>query len=230
MKEPEKLSGAMRRALKGLNLDQRMKEARAMALWPDVVGEMLAARTRPLHVNRGTLVVAVASSAWAQQLSLLKPQLIAKLAERVGPNVIRDLRWRTGPQESLPGPEELASEAGAGGRALPPAPPLPASEAQAIARLTGGIPDAKLAERIARTLEAQARRRLRQRESGWAPCRRCGVLYDPADRPVARQPAPADGGGGEVDVVIRPAGPGEDPLALARLCPVCRLEVQAVLE
>ena len=77
MRRPEPLARALKGALTGLNLDQRLRESQAMALWPDIVGDVTAAKTRPLYVNRGTLVVHVASSAWAHQLSLLKPRLLA---------------------------------------------------------------------------------------------------------------------------------------------------------
>lgn len=211
MADVEKLSGAMTKALKGLNLDLRMREARAMALWPAIVGDVTASRTRALHVQRGTLVVAVESSAWANQLNLLKPQLLAKLAEKVGQGVVRDLRWRTGPIEE---PEAPTPNEAPGLRRAPSSdPPLEANEREAIARWIEAIPDPLLAARIQGTLEAQARRKKRHKQDGWAPCKRCGVLYDPND--------PAAQAGGDEPV---------DPIAGSRLCPPCRMEWRAVLE
>ena len=186
MERPEKLAGALGRALQGLNMDLRVREAKAMALWPDIVGEVTATKTKPLHVNRGTMVVGVASSAWANQLNLLKPQLLDSLEARVGAGVIRDLRWKTGPWDD--------GEAGSGPaptfarRRLPDAPPLPESQKQAMADMVAPIDDQKLKSAVERALLAQAERRQRLAAAGWKPCDRCGVLFDPA--PAAPPPLP----------------------------------------
>jgi hypothetical protein len=216
MAGPEKISGALNRALKGLNLEARMREASAMALWPDVVGEVTAAKTRPLYVNRGTMVVAVASSAWANQLNLLKPRLLQAIAERCGPDVIRDLRWKTGFEDDPIVPQasparrirrvERDSEI-----------EVPATERQAIGHLTAGIPDPKLAQALERTLIAQAKRRERLKRVGWVPCKRCGVLHDASERPFLRpgsEPGPSK---------------GEDPFPAA-LCPPCRMVLKSLLD
>lgn len=173
MAGPEKLSGALSRALKGLDLEARMREATAMALWPEIVGEVTAAKSHPLHVNRGTMVVAVASSAWANQLNLLKPKLLAAIEQRLGPGVIRDLRWRTGPHET-----EAEAAPVFAPRREGPAPRLSDAQAAAIASQAGEIQDTPLASRLERVLRARAERQERLRQAGWLPCRRCGVLCD----------------------------------------------------
>ncbi|HEU4533138.1 MAG TPA: DUF721 domain-containing protein [Polyangiaceae bacterium] len=48
--------------------------------WRRVVGMGVALRSRPLRVVRGTLWVRVASSSWAQELSLLQGTIIDRLA------------------------------------------------------------------------------------------------------------------------------------------------------
>ncbi|MCU0686075.1 MAG: DUF721 domain-containing protein [Polyangiaceae bacterium] len=48
--------------------------------WRRVVGMGVALRSRPLRVVRGTLWVRVASSSWAQELSLLQATIIDRLA------------------------------------------------------------------------------------------------------------------------------------------------------
>jgi hypothetical protein len=236
MRRPEKLGNAMSSALKGLNLDLRMREGKAMALWPDIVGEVTANRTKPLYVNRGALVVLVASSAWANQLNLLKPKLLQAFAERCGPGVIKDIRWKSGDQE--PEAERKALEAMAMGirRHRPPKDetPLPEAERQAIDGMLRAITDAELHKTIERTLVAQARRRMRLKRVGWITCKRCGVLHDQGDRPFLRAPrqevlgAPAP-----VAPVQVPEGsprPPIDRLEGLRLCPVCRMELNAILD
>jgi hypothetical protein len=52
--------------------------------WVDVVGEGMAARTRPIAIDAGALVVATDEPAMASHLKFLEPTLIARLAELIG--------------------------------------------------------------------------------------------------------------------------------------------------
>jgi hypothetical protein len=234
---PEKLARAIGRAMRELDMGARVQESRAMALWPVIVGEVTAARTRPLHVNRGTLVVAVASSAWATQLSLLKSRYLEAFAREVGPNVVRNLRWRVADVAT-----GAVSEAVEGGGSVklafapvrpkpPPPPPLSEAEQQAIAKQVATIPDPQLARRLEAILTGQAQRRARLGKEGWVPCQRCGVLHDATERPYMRTQAgiPASESGQS-----QPAPDGapaaHDPMARTRMCPPCRLQVGQLLD
>lgn len=200
MERPEKLVGALSRALKGLDLDARMREARAMALWDEIVGPVTAEKTHPLYINRGTLVVGVSSSAWANQLNLLKSQLLAQFEVRVGPGVVRELRWKTGPwdqAEALPGTAPAWRA-----RPAPPAVEVPERDQLQATRLTEQIPDPALRDRIRRALLAAAGRQARARAAGWVPCGHCGVLHEP-----------------------EPQGPPGPPL-----CPLCGLKARGLTE
>jgi hypothetical protein len=216
MSRPEKLNGALSRSLKGLNLDLRMREARAMALWPDVVGPAVATKSRALYVNRGTMTVAVTSSSWSNQLNLMKDQILMGLEARVGPGVIRDIRYKQSPLEdgSLPMPGMPFKAIGRPKSDLQVS--LPETELAAIRRQVEAIPDAKLAATIEKTLLAQARRRYRLRQSGWTPCRRCAVLFDPQD--------PTLTGTIGAEQTTAEAAP------LGALCPVCRMEIKPLVE
>jgi hypothetical protein len=202
MARPERLGDALSRALRGLNLTKRMHEGRAMALWPAVVGDVIASRTHPLFVNHGVLTVAVASSSWANELNLLKPRLMASLNEKVGRGVIQDLRWRVGEWQAgrFQAPEEPKAQAKARQEAA-----LSAGERESVLRLVKDIPDPDLASRIASTLLGQAVRRARQRQEGFISCKRCGVLHD-------------------TTVSEGLFVPPQQSMP-ARLCPVCRMEL-----
>ncbi len=52
-----------------------------LELWRSVVGPRIAERTRPGSVRRQLLTVTVASAVWAQELSLLASDILARLAE-----------------------------------------------------------------------------------------------------------------------------------------------------
>jgi hypothetical protein len=68
--------------------DTRAEAARALRLgpvdlelWRRVVGPRIADRTRPGSVRRQTLTVTVASAVWAQELSLLSAEILARLGQ-----------------------------------------------------------------------------------------------------------------------------------------------------
>jgi hypothetical protein len=56
-----------------------MFEARLRRQWPDIVGEPIAAHTRPDQVRFKKLYVLVHNSVWLQQLTFLKPVLLDKV-------------------------------------------------------------------------------------------------------------------------------------------------------
>lgn len=68
--------------------------------WPELVGPALAGQAR-LRSFRGSVVtVAVDSGAWATQLRYLEHDLLERIAERVGPGVVRELRVVVEPRPS----------------------------------------------------------------------------------------------------------------------------------
>jgi predicted nucleic acid-binding Zn ribbon protein len=85
---------------------RRLKHAHPeiWANWPTIVGQEVSSRAVPRSFNGKTLVVAVASSSWLQELSFLKAELLERLADAVGPGVVRDIRLVLDP--------ELGREAG----------------------------------------------------------------------------------------------------------------------
>jgi hypothetical protein len=60
--------------------------------WKEIVGERVAQRTRVGKIYQRVLLVKVASSAWCQELSFLKPDLLRKL--RLADFQVDDLRFK----------------------------------------------------------------------------------------------------------------------------------------
>ena len=91
----------------GQSLDQVMRglgapEASGVHLvfdrWAEVVGEALAARTRPLRMDGGRLLLAVDEPAIATHVKFLQPELLARLEELLGPGRVTALDLRVGPK------------------------------------------------------------------------------------------------------------------------------------
>jgi hypothetical protein len=129
MKAPEALGNVLARAG-----EDRFAPSRAPMpphVWLAAVGPRIAERTRPVAIEDGTLVVRVASSAWASELSLLSDALLARIRKVLAPGGPRvsALRFRVGQIEPPERPAELR-------RALVPAPvPLSPALTRALAKV-----------------------------------------------------------------------------------------------
>jgi hypothetical protein len=66
--------------------------------WDEVVGEALAARTRPLRIDGQRLVLGVDEPAMATHVRFLQPELLARLEELLGPGRVTALDLRVGPK------------------------------------------------------------------------------------------------------------------------------------
>lgn len=72
-------------------------------VWPEAVGETVAANAWPARVARdGTLHVAAASSTWAFELQQLEPQIAERLRATLGTAAPPRLRFAPGPLPERP--------------------------------------------------------------------------------------------------------------------------------
>ncbi|MFI5041378.1 MAG: DciA family protein [Acidimicrobiales bacterium] len=62
--------------------------------WDEAVGAAVAVHAHPLSIRGTTLVVGVDGPAYATQLRMLTPQLLARLGELVGPGVVDTVEVR----------------------------------------------------------------------------------------------------------------------------------------
>ncbi|HEY2804340.1 MAG TPA: DUF721 domain-containing protein [Gemmatimonadales bacterium] len=78
--KPARVSEVLGGYLKRAGIAERVAQAGVLAEWPELVGERIAKATQALEIRQdGVLVVRVVSSAWAQELSLMSHQVIARL-------------------------------------------------------------------------------------------------------------------------------------------------------
>lgn len=101
-------------AIEGLLAERGWSAAAAVAKvtgdWPGTVGPDLAAHCEPVSLTEGVLTVEAESTAWATQIRLLGPTLLARIAEVAGAGTVRRLvvrgpvgpSWKKG-RWSVPG-------------------------------------------------------------------------------------------------------------------------------
>ena len=89
---PTLLNGLLEAVVADLGVDQKLAECRARMVWEEAVGPALAEHTRPLRVRRGYLEVAVPSGIWRTQLSFMQLDIVARVNELLGAEVVKDLK------------------------------------------------------------------------------------------------------------------------------------------
>jgi predicted nucleic acid-binding Zn ribbon protein len=66
-------------------------------VWPQAVGEVIAAQAHPSAERQGVVTVTCSSSVWAQELTLMGPDLRGRLNGALGGELVRELRFRAAP-------------------------------------------------------------------------------------------------------------------------------------
>lgn len=74
---------------------ERVEQGEVVGQWSALVGPKIAAVTEPLHVTAdGVLFVAVKTSAWMSELSLLEPELLRAVNGRRPVRAVSKIRFR----------------------------------------------------------------------------------------------------------------------------------------
>jgi predicted nucleic acid-binding Zn ribbon protein len=92
--KPVAIGDAVARYLSRAGLKERMEQARVIEEWAAVVGPQIAQVTTPQAIARdGTLFVEVTTAAWAQELQLQSPMVLARL--KAAGRKVRKIVWRS---------------------------------------------------------------------------------------------------------------------------------------
>jgi predicted nucleic acid-binding Zn ribbon protein len=105
-RDPQPLGRAVARLVTDRRWTDRLTSGSLFARWPELVGPEVAAHVRPETLRDGELTVRTDTTAWATQLRLLQRQLLGRIADGIGPGLVRRLRvlapdapsWRHGPR------------------------------------------------------------------------------------------------------------------------------------
>ncbi len=105
-RDPQLLEQAMGRLIANHGWELDLKVQGVFGRWAELVGDEVAGHCTPETFADGKLVVRTDSTAWATQLRLLAPSILAKLRAGVGGDVVTRLRvvgptapsWKKGPR------------------------------------------------------------------------------------------------------------------------------------
>jgi predicted nucleic acid-binding Zn ribbon protein len=89
---PETLADVLREAVGEVAPDTLL--ARVQALWQEVAGQAIAAEAAPSSEREGTVTVDCSGAVWAQELTLLEPELVGRLNARLEGVQVRSLSFK----------------------------------------------------------------------------------------------------------------------------------------
>ena len=76
-------------------LAERLEQAAVIVNWAAIVGREIAKVAQPISIDKqGVLQVAVTNNAWMTELSLMGPELLRAINEKVGSRKVQRIRWR----------------------------------------------------------------------------------------------------------------------------------------
>ncbi len=141
-------------------LSRGVTRARALLVWPEVVGPELARLTRARSQHGTLLFIETQDSVLANFLTLQRPLFLERLQAKLGDASVTELRFAVGSWErAVPAPPEQ---------------PLPPPDQVRAAELVAGVPE-NVRESALKAAQAITRARLWREGQGWPPCPVCGV-------------------------------------------------------
>lgn len=92
----EKLSSTIEKILRDRGWGAKLKEYRIYGVWEKAVGKGIARHARPAGMRGKKLTVLVDSSAWMQQLSMLKPEIMGKVNQHLREDAVESITLKLG--------------------------------------------------------------------------------------------------------------------------------------
>ncbi|MHB9024970.1 MAG: DUF721 domain-containing protein [Armatimonadota bacterium] len=158
--------------LKNPKLVSSMRRVMLMSLWPQVVGELVAQKSWPEKVADGVLIVGVVSHAWANELHLLKAQIIARYRKLLGRTSLRDVEFRV--QRRKPrGQDEQAGVT----PTLHPAPHEKLPLQPVPTDLFAGVTNPEVRDVLAPMFARLRAERAWKQQNGWSRCTSCQRIF-----------------------------------------------------
>ena len=93
-KGPEHIGTVLDSLFRQKGIEESIRVHRAVVDWESVVGEAVAKHASAVHIEHGTLIVEVESSAWMHRLQMEESDLRTRINRHFGEDIIRQIRFR----------------------------------------------------------------------------------------------------------------------------------------
>ncbi|CAM3284531.1 DciA family protein [Stackebrandtia soli] len=98
-RDPQTLKSLLAKMVSDRGWNTQAAGASLFARWNEIIGPEIADHCRPMGCRDGELSIEAESAAWATQLRLFKPQILAKITAGVGPGIVSRVKI-TGPVQT----------------------------------------------------------------------------------------------------------------------------------
>lgn len=92
-KDVQNIKDLIMKNLREQGLETPLLQKRLIDAWPTIAGDMVASYTDNLYIRNQTLFVHLTSPALRSDLSMMQQELVRKLNEHVGSQVIASIRF-----------------------------------------------------------------------------------------------------------------------------------------
>jgi len=90
-KNSQALGEVIQRYLEALDIDDKLKEVRLIKSWESLVGKMISNKTNKMYIKDKKLFVYLNSSIARNELSMVRDDLVKRLNEQAGGEIIEDI-------------------------------------------------------------------------------------------------------------------------------------------
>ena len=89
----EKLKTVLEKTLKETGAQERVRQGRAIILWPKAAGKEISKVTEATYLKNGVIFVKAESSSWRNELIFQKEEIINKINRLLKKKIIKDIRF-----------------------------------------------------------------------------------------------------------------------------------------
>lgn len=85
---------AIEELVQSFGIRDKLRQYEAVNGWSMIVGPLIAKETEALKIEKGVLIVRVRKSVWRNELNIRKQEIVAKLNQAIGAEVVKDIRFQ----------------------------------------------------------------------------------------------------------------------------------------
>lgn len=171
-----RLGGLVNQSMDALGLQHKILQYQAVDKWASVVGSHIAAATVADGVREGVLFICCKSSAWCNELSLHKGDILKRLNAAVGKKVITDIRFSArGYRKAIS--QNKAENPYARIKGLDRV-QIDEKEIEVAKQVASVSPSEELASRIQKAILTSKRLKELKIQEGWKQCPKCKELHN----------------------------------------------------
>lgn len=87
----QKISDVIRESLREMQIDRKLKEVNIVSQWESLMGRTVASRTSKIYIRNHILYIHVTSSVLKNELIMLRQDIISRLNEKAGEQLIDEI-------------------------------------------------------------------------------------------------------------------------------------------